>query len=104
MSTYSDVRQAILDKNQVIAHYGGHYREMCPHAIGTKNGKEQALFYQFAGDTSKGPVTGDSKDNWRCMPISGLSNVSIKSGSWHTADNHSQATTCIDEIDVQVDY
>jgi len=104
MSTYNDVRQAILDKNQVIAYYGGHYREMCPHAIGTKNGKEQALFYQFAGDTSKGAVLPNSKDNWRCMPISGLSNVSIRSGAWHTAENHSSATTCIDTIDVEVAY
>ncbi|MGS1319406.1 hypothetical protein [Stenotrophomonas geniculata] len=47
MSTYAIVRQAILDKHQITAVYDGYYREMCPHAIGEKNGKEQALFYQF---------------------------------------------------------
>ena len=56
MSTYELVKYAILNKKQIIAEYQGHYREMCPHAIGTKNGYQQALFYQFGGSSSKGIV------------------------------------------------
>ena len=47
MTVYEMIRQAILDKDIVIATYDGHAREMCPHVIGMKNGRPQALFYQF---------------------------------------------------------
>ncbi len=45
--TYALIQQAILNKDQVIATYQGHRREMCPHVIGTKHGRRQALFYQL---------------------------------------------------------
>lgn len=100
-TVYQIVRQAIIDKKQIIATYTGHVREMCPHAIGTKNGREQALFFQFAGGSSSGlPPEGE----WRCIPIAGLSNVSVKDGPWHTGANHSKVQSCVDTIDVEVDY
>lgn len=103
--TYKIIRKAIQNKEIVTAIYQDHPREMCPHVIGHKNGREQALFYQFGGSTSKGPVVPGSnqKQNWRCIPIAGLINVSTRSGEWHTSDNHSQAQTCVDEIDLEVD-
>lgn len=105
MSTYDIVRQAIIDKSQITAVYDGHYREMCPHAIGIKKGKEQALFYQFGGETSKGPLQDPSaSNNWRCLELSKLHNVRVTTGPWHSADNHSSASTCIDDIDLEVSY
>ena len=104
MTTYQIIRDAILNKQQVLATYDGHPREFCPHAIGTKNGREQALFYQFGGSGSKGPIAPGSTNNWRCIPISGLSNVVVRAGSWHSADNHSKAQTCVDNIDVEVAF
>jgi hypothetical protein len=101
-STYDLIRSAILNKQQVVATYSGHVREMCPHVIGTKNGREQALFFQFAGTSSSGAIVPGSSDNWRCITINGLSNVSVRNGPWQTAANHSQPQTCVDEIDVQV--
>ena len=47
MSIYNFLKQAIISKQQVIATYNGYYREMCPHVLGTKNGKQHCLFYQF---------------------------------------------------------
>lgn len=61
--TYNLIRQAIINKQQVIGVYRGHRREMCPHAIGTKNGREQAIFYQFDGSSSSG--LGQPEKNWR---------------------------------------
>ncbi|UXY50124.1 hypothetical protein [Stenotrophomonas maltophilia] len=105
MSTYAIVRQAILDKHQITAVYDGYYREMCPHAIGEKNGKEQALFYQFGGETSKGPIKDPtSRNNWRCLELSKLSNVAAVPGTWYSADNHSVASTCIDDIHAEVSF
>lgn len=99
---YDLIRDAIVNKQQVIATYNGHIREMCPHVIGTKHGREQALFYQFGGTSSSGAITKGSPSNWRCIPIAGLSNISIRSGAWHTGHNHSKPQTCVDFIDAEV--
>lgn len=102
MSVYNLLKQAIIKKQQVIATYNGYYREMCPHALGTKNGKEQCLFYQFGGQSSSGPIIPGSDANWRCILVSGLKNVSVRDGEWHTAYGHSKKQTCIDHVDVEV--
>lgn len=104
MSNYELIRNAILNRQQVFAIYDTHPRALCPHAIGTKNGREQALFYQFGGSGSKGPVVPGGSSNWRCIPIEGLSNITVQAGEWHTAENHSKAQTCIDHIDIEVSY
>lgn len=103
-TNYTIIRNAILNKQQIIATYGGHVREMCPHAIGHKKGVEQALFFQFAGGSSKGQITHDTKDNWRCLTISSLTNISVRNGDWHTFGNHSISGTCLDIIDVETPY
>lgn len=102
MNIYNLLRQAILNKQQVIATYNGYYREMCPHALGTKNGKEHCLFYQFGGQSSSGSIIPGAENNWRCIPVSGLTNVLVRVGEWHTAYNHSKRQTCIDHVDVEV--
>jgi hypothetical protein len=98
-TAYEIVRQAIIDKRQIIADYNGCRREMCPHSIGTKNGRPQALFFQFAGDSNSGlPPDGE----WRCIPIDGLSNVIARNGAWHTGINHSRPQSCVGDIDEEV--
>jgi len=101
-NNYDLIARAIKEKLQITATYQGYHREMCPHALGSKNGRKQALFYQFGGDSSKGAVTPGSTFNWRCIPVDGLTDVTLKSGQWYTADNHSQAQTCVDQIDIEV--
>ena len=96
---YTLIRQAILGKNQVRATYQGRLRKMCPHTLGTKNGRRQALFFQFAGESSRGLPPGGE---WRCIPVDELVDVSVHEGEWHTDDRHSQPQTCVDEIDVEV--
>ncbi|WP_313625699.1 hypothetical protein [Kosakonia sp.] len=103
MNTYELIKQAILKKQQITAVYKGYYREMCPHALGTKNGKQQALFYQFGGESSKGRVDSTSTDNWRCLRLVDLENVQIRDGQWYTAENHSRAQSCVDQIDYEVE-
>lgn len=102
MTTYQLIRNAIEKKQQITAMYNGHYRELCPHAIGTKNGKEQAMCFQFAGTSRQGGITRDSTDNWRCIEIAKLKDVAVRDGEWHTASNHSIAQICIDVIDLEV--
>lgn len=102
---YDLIRKAILEKKVVIATYNGYRREMCPHVIGFgPTGREQALFYQFGGQSSTGIETDGSSQNWRCIPLTGLRNVEIEEGGCHTAPNHSRPQTCVSNIDVEVDY
>lgn len=94
---YSLIRQAIIDKDIVVATYHGYAREMCPHAIGYKKGSQKALLYQFAGGSSSGLGPIGSSENWRCVFVDELENVSVKPGrsNWYTAEQ-TRRQTCID--------
>lgn len=104
--SYELVRQAIEARKAVSAYYHGQYREMCPHVLGTKNGKRHALFYQFGGQSNSRPIQPDgSADNWRCINIDDLSGVKIVNiDRWHTAPDHSRPQTCVDYVDAVVEY
>ena len=104
--SYSQIRQAIIDKDIITATYHGHYREMCPHAIGHKNGRRKALLYQFGGTSSSGLGPIGSPDNWRCVFVDELQNVAVRQsdGRWHTANDHSRKQTCIDAVEAEVTY
>ena len=98
---YAMLAQAIKGQNQIHATYRGHRREMCPHTIGTKNGVEHVLSYQFGGTSNRGlPAEGE----WRCMNVADLSDISIHEGQWHTGNRHTKPQTCIDKVDVEVIY
>jgi hypothetical protein len=98
------VRDAIQRKLQVIATYSGYRREMCPHLIGkSKNGVEQALFYQFGGRSSQALGPDGHPRNWRCIPLAQLSDITTRQGKWHSAPNHSMPQNCVIEVDVQAD-
>jgi hypothetical protein len=101
---YQIIRQAIIDKDIAIATYHGYVREMCPHVIGTKRGRAQALFYQFSGGSSIGLEPDGSPSNWRSVIVDELTEVSVRksTGEWHTASNYSRPQTCLDRIDVEV--
>jgi hypothetical protein len=103
---YQLIRQAIKDKDIVIATYHGYIREMCPHVLGKKKKKRaQAFLYQFAGGSRSGLGPDGSWSNWRCLFIDELSDVSIKQslGEWHTTPNYSASTqNCVDDIEAQI--
>jgi len=101
---YMVIRDAIAKKQQVIATYKGHVREMCPHVIGTKNGKEQALFYQFGGTSSSKAIVTWNEGNWRCLAISELRDVSVRDGEWYSVSRHSCPQRCVDNIDLEVEH
>ena len=99
MSTYNLIRAAILNKQQVVATYNGHRREMCPHTLGRKGGRAQCLFYQFAGSSSSALPPGGE---WRCIPIAGLQDVLLRDGPWYTGTSHTRPQTCVGDVDVTV--
>jgi hypothetical protein len=93
---YALIRQAIERRLQVLAAYHGYRREMCPHSIGVnRHGERQALFYQFGGQSSRGLGPPGSPDNWRCLRIDEITDVSLQGGDWHTAPDHTRPQTCV---------
>src|SRR5712692_5769769 len=68
-ATYMKIRDAILQKLVVSADYDRHHREMCPHTLGMKHGREHALYYQFGGTSKRGLGPDGSPQNWRCVDI-----------------------------------
>jgi len=103
---YQMIRQAIIDKDIVVAAYHGYVREMCPRVLGTKRGRLQSLMYQFAGGSSSGLEPDGSPANWRCVIVEELSNVSTRrsKGEWHTASDYSRPQTCVDPNEKVVDF
>ncbi len=97
---YLLVRRALVERKQIWATYEGRIRKMCPHALGTKNGRRQALFFQFAGESARGlPPSGD----WRCLPVDQLTAISVHGGGWHTDDRYGRAEqSCVGEIDIAI--
>jgi hypothetical protein len=71
---------------------------MCPHVIGTKGGQARALFFQFGGSSERGL---DPAGDWRCLPLDGLTEVSLHDGRWRTKA-HWQPQSCIDEVDLEI--
>jgi hypothetical protein len=105
MNVYEIIRDAILNRKVITATYRGKTRIMCPHTLGTKNGRQQALFYQFAGESTTGLGPDGDPENWRCMFLVELSNVASQAtNEWHTAPNHSRPQTCVGQIDVEVTF
>jgi hypothetical protein len=101
MGTYERLRQAIVERRQVTAMYKGRRRWMCPHVLGTKQGRAQCLFYQFGGESSSGPVTPGSRANWRCIPIAELEDLEVgPAGEWFGVATRSRQT-CVDTVDVE---
>lgn len=100
-NSYELIRTAIIERHQVLAVYQGRQREMCPHTLGHTKDREQGLFFQFGGESSKGLPDGGE---WRCMEIALLDEVEVIEGDWHTRDDHSRPQTCVEHVDVEVAF
>lgn len=101
---FNFIKQAIENKQQIHADFDGYHRGMCPHVLGVnKNGKEQALFCQFAGESKSQGIITPVNAQWRCIPVEELSNLKIVNGEWHTLDTkHKRRTSCVDNITIEV--
>jgi len=96
------LEQALLQRRPVSADYHGRPRLLCPHALGWKNGRAKVLSYQAAGTTSHGGLPADPAQRWRSMFIDEIDHPAVVDGEWHTADNYTSASNCIDELEIDV--
>jgi len=87
-------------RKQISCVYDGYRRELCPHILGhNKQGREVALTYQFAGQSSSGLPPGGE---WRFLQLSKVSNVRLRDGPWHGGDGHTRPHVCVDIVDLDV--
>lgn len=93
LDVYTTISVAIERRIPIVATYNGQRRLLCPHALGTKRGRVQALFYQVAGGSSSGLSHPGSGGNWRCMSVENLSDVQFCPGPWYSGGNHSRPQT-----------
>ena len=101
MDNYELIARAIRNREQVIAEYDGHHREMTPHILATVDGVRRCLFYQFAGQSGRPLAPAGSPLNWRWMRVDRLAGLHTRPGEWHAAPEHTRPRRCLRDVDLQ---
>lgn len=98
------IQQAIQQGCSIEADYKGHRRQLSPYVLGyTKTGREHALLYQYAGGSSSGLGPIGSGENWRCLHLDELENVSLIPDYFERAPaSHGRPQTCVFTIVIVV--
>lgn len=96
------LEQALIDKRPVQLRYHGRDRIVCPHALGWKNGRPKVLSYQSDGTTSQGQLPRDHRQRWRSMFVDEIEHPVITDQDWHSAENYSLDSNCIDQLEIAV--
>jgi hypothetical protein len=89
----------MTERKQILCTYDRFPRELCPIILGHSQGREMALTYQFAGQSSKGLPPGGQ---WRCLDLSHVRDVALRDGAWHAGDCHMKPQRCVDIVDLDV--
>jgi hypothetical protein len=98
-NTYDLFRQAMAERRQIVCRYHGKRRQLCPIILGHTNGQEKALTFQFGGESTK-PLPPEGA--WRCMVLSDVTEVEMRDGPWRSGAGHSQAQSCVEIVDFDV--
>ena len=101
---YKIVKETIQTKKSIEATYDGKRRLLSPHTLGHTDGHEQALFYQFGGESNSRPIIPGSahKENWRCLNLDKLI-IHRVIDEWHTSNDHSHPQTGVKIVDIEVE-
>ena len=98
-SKYAMFEQAMRERKSISCLYKGLRREICPTILGNSKGQEKALTYQFGGESSRGLPPGGE---WRCLFLSEVSDVQLREGPWTSGSSHTQPSTCVEDVDLDV--
>ena len=97
--TYRLFEQAMAEQKQIVCMYEGYRRELCPVILGHSNGEEKTLTFQFGGESKSGLQPGGQ---WKCLRLSGVSDVHLRDGPWRAGSQHSQKQSCVEIVDLDV--
>jgi len=102
--TYDLIRTAVVSRHPISAAYHGLPRRLCPHRLGwNSEGRPQVLCYQYGGESESGLRPSGALENWRCLVVAELRDMSLLAERWRTAPNHTRPQTCIVRVDVDAE-
>jgi len=91
--TYELFLRAMEEEKQIVCPANGFHRELCPILLGRSGDEEMTLVYQFAGETSEGPIPPGG--DWKCLRLSNVRDVVLREGRWISGGSHLQKSKCI---------
>ena len=99
------IKKVMDERKSISAYYDRFFRKLSPYELGTKKGKYQCLFYQYAGESSSGVINGKSKSNWRCLKLNKLEQIQILDEPLQKPDiiSHKKPSYCVDNIIKKID-
>lgn len=101
---YALLQEAIQQKSCLSARYRGYRRLLCPYVLGrNQNNEPRVLAYQYGGGSASGLDPSGSANNWRCIALDKLSDVTLIPEEWVEAPNQGNPQTCIAIIEQAVE-
>lgn len=100
MSVSETLKRAIAEKRCVRVMAEGRARDICPHALGLKEGRPRLLAFQYQGGSASGLAAGGQ---WRAFFVGDIASATIIDGVWHTGPSFvAKAEACLDRIEFRV--
>jgi hypothetical protein len=97
MGVHEVLRRAITTKQCVRVRTTGRSRDICPHALGLKNGQPRVLAFQYEGASASGIAAGGA---WRAFFVREIADAKIIEGTWRSGRNViAKAEACLDRIE-----
>lgn len=84
MSVDVVLRRAIELRHRVELSAGGQRREVCPFALGSKDGVRRVLTFQVEGGSRSGLAAGGA---WRCFTLDDIAWARTIEGGWRSGPN-----------------
>jgi hypothetical protein len=97
MTVHEVLRQAIVMKRCVRVRTAGFSRDICPHALGLKDGSPRVLAFQYDGASVSG-LSG--RGQWRAFFVHDISAAVPIEGRWRTGPNFiAKVEACLDRVE-----
>ncbi len=97
---------ALRQQRPVHLSYHGRQRNVCPHALGWKNGRAMLLAYQTDGHTGTEDPPADPRKQWRNLFVDDIADAEFADAAttWETADNYNPTRpfNAIDQLAVAI--
>ncbi len=102
MTIHETLRQAIAFKRCVRLRTAGFSRDICPHALGFKDGSPRLLAFQYDGSSVSGLSSGGQ---WRAFFVHDIAEATPIEGRWHTGTNFvAKVEACLDRVEYSVKH
>jgi hypothetical protein len=103
---WAALHAAVQNRRPVLICYHGHWRQICPHALGWKNNRPLLLGYQTGGHTTTSQLPTDAHQRWRCLHVDEIDHITDAplDSPWQSAANYNPTSPfpAIDTISIAI--